>query len=483
MKKLLLFIFAAAISACVSSTSANNTLRVEANQDVKLFNILDYGAVGDSVTMNTKAIQSAIDACSAAGGGKVIVPAGKYVTGTIEFKSNVTLSLDYDSYILGSQDIKDYRTDIVQVREGTSICLLYAANQENITIEGLGEIDGRGEPKFFPKKKPGDNRPPLMSFLYCKNLTFTGVTYRRPAFWGFHLTDCENVHFNGVTIRFKNNGFNNDGLDLDGCKNVLIENCDIEAGDDAICLKSSLNANDNYIIRNTRAVSCTAAIKFGASSRGGAKNFEIYNCVFEDCPMGAIKLQLVDGGTMENINISRITLINCGNPIFIRLGRRNMNFGKDVVERHHDQIGSIKNIHIKDLKGEVTMQTREEGLKRTYTSKALARKKDDYWRHSGLTKGGPIMITGIPGHYIENVILENIDLSFAGSCTMAEVPETVKEDETKYPEQFFFGVLPAWGAYIRHAKDITFKNVKLTAREADERQMIVTDDVINFVNE
>ncbi len=249
--------------------------------------------MADGITKDDKAIQKAIDACTAAGGGTVWLPPGDYHIAPIHLKSNVKLSLDYGASLLGSQDIKDYRIDnLIPAREGNSECLIYAGNASNITLEGLGTIDGRGTPEAFPKREgPGgkDNRPRLVRFENCRNVTFSGLNFRRPAFWGLHIVDCHKVHFNGINIDFRNNGSNNDGLDIDGCEEVLIENCDINTGDDAICLKSSLNPCKNFVIRNCRASSHTAALKFGTSSSGGFINVKVTNCYFYDCPMGAIK--------------------------------------------------------------------------------------------------------------------------------------------------------------------------------------------------
>ncbi|MDX2430155.1 MAG: glycosyl hydrolase family 28-related protein, partial [Bacteroides sp.] len=158
-----------------------------------IYNILSYGAVGDSISMNTKAIQDAIDACNSNGGGTVWIPAGSYITGTIHMKSNVTLSLDYGAYLLGSQDISDYETELLPAREGNVHCLIYAENANNIAIEGLGEIDGRGTPEAFPRER-NKPRPRLIRMVNCDQLTFSGITYRRPAFWGIHLIDCMNIH-------------------------------------------------------------------------------------------------------------------------------------------------------------------------------------------------------------------------------------------------------------------------------------------------
>ncbi|MEQ8556536.1 MAG: glycoside hydrolase family 28 protein [Cyclobacteriaceae bacterium] len=482
MKRLILIVVLCGLSTGSFAHLGSSGFAI--NSPKKIFDIRDFGAVGDSSTLNTKAIQDAIDACTANGGGTVWVPAGNYVIGTIELKSNVTLSLDYGASLLGSHDRTDYPIhNLRPAREGNAECLFYAEDATNIRFEGLGVIDGRGYPEVFPKSSgPGgkDNRPRLIRFENCSNLTFSGLTYKNPAFWGIHLVDCKGVHFNGVTVQFRDNGSNNDGLDLDGCQNVLIENSDINAGDDAICLKSSLNPCRNFVIRNCIVSSNTAPVKFGTSSYGGFIDVDITNCYFYDSPMGAIKLQSVDGGRLENVNISRITMEGVGSPVFIRLGKRGRVYAESKIEEEKtkERIGTIKNIKISDIKATVEVLRHQRGVDTTGVEVPPEETTDREW-----AKAGPIMITGIPGHNIENVTLENIDISYPGGLPPEKINMEIPEDEDRYPEQFFFGVLPAWGAYIRHAEDIQFKNVNMTKRSNDKREMIVTEDVEGFVNQ
>ena len=193
--------------------------------------------------------------------------------------------------------------------------------------------------------------------------------------------------------------------------------------------------------------------------------------------MGAIKLQLVDGGRMENVEISRIAMKNVGVPIFIRLGDRGNTYNHDDSEK--PPVGTLKNIRISDVVAHVVIEDREHAARAAYKDT----KADDAPGITGRekSKSGPIMITGIPGHYVENVRLRNVKISFPGHGTSDDAGRRVPEDIDRYREQFFFGILPSWGAYIRHAKNIEFVNVQLEARTPDSRMRIHLEDVDGFV--
>ncbi|MDP4644515.1 MAG: glycoside hydrolase family 28 protein, partial [Opitutales bacterium] len=282
--------------------------------------VTDFGSVGDGVTLNTKALQSAIDACPK--GGVVYVPPGQYVTGTLWLKSNMELRIAEGAELLGSTNIDDYSRDNQGAIEAPAFdeCLIYAENAKNVSITGGGVIDGRGTKENFPigERVAYNDRPMLIRFVDCDGVTFENVTFKNAASWCTHLVDCDNVVVRKVTIDSQVNR-NNDGFDIDGCKNVLIEDCDIRTGDDSICPKSTTERLcENILVRNCRVTSHTSAFKCGTSSRGGFKNIHVYDSEFYNVGMGAIKLQIVDGGMMEDITIENIKITGSEGPLFVR---------------------------------------------------------------------------------------------------------------------------------------------------------------------
>ena len=437
----------------------------KSNNSHRVYNILDFGAVNDTSVLSTVAVQKAIDKCSEKG-GVVLFPVGKYLIGTIKLKSNVELNISEGAELLGSTLLTDYATDNQGAIEAPAFnkCLIYAENASNVKITGKGVINGRGTRVNFPVKL-GDilgERPMLIRFVNCREITFSEISLQNSASWCVHLVECEDITAKNVTIDSRVNT-NNDGFDLDGCKNVLIEKCNIRSGDDAICPKSTTTKLcENIVIKNCRVESHTSAFKTGTSSRGGFKNITISDCDFSNTRMGVIKLLIVDGGIMENITINNIVMNNVEGPIFIRLGNRGRKY--DVpTEQIYDKnvnhegtpVGSIKNIRISNIRGTVISEDK--------------------------SRCG-IMITGIPGYSVENIQLENIKISFPGGGTIEDSNRIIDEDLARYPEQYFFGTLPSWGAFIRHARNIEFKNVTMSMRTPDFREKIVLNDVEGFLN-
>lgn len=428
----------------------------------KTVDIRTFGAIGDGHTLNTAAIQRAIDACATAGGGKVRIAGGRFVTGTIRMKDKVTLHLDKGAVLLGSTNLADYATDVIGAVEAPAFnrCLIYAHAVKGIGFSGHGLIDARGSQQAFPVKvgeRLGE-RPMLMRLVDCQEVSFSSVSFKNSASWGLHLLNCDRVRFDKIRIESQGNNTNNDGIDLDGCHDVQILNSTIHSGDDAICPKSTTQRPcSNIVVRACELSSHTAGFKLGTSSRGGFIDIQVTDTYFVDCPMGAIKLLLVDGGRMENIFLSDLRMERVGGPIFVRLGNRGRTYDRPTEQVYDanqkpegSPIGIMRNIHIKNVTATVTGNMRNrQGL----------------------------MITGIPGHRIENVKLENIRIALPGGGTEEESKRSVPEDITRYPEQFFFGVLPSSCLYARHIKGLTLQNVSFVIEKHDARAPVYTEDV------
>jgi len=421
------------------------------------YNILDYGAVKSTVINSTKAIQQAIDECSKNGGGRVIVPKGQYVTGTLFLKQNVNLFLAPESEILGSVNLSDYSENVLIPVEAPAFrkVLIYAENQNHISITGSGTINGRGSKENFNHR---GERPMLVRFYKCNDILFEDVKLTSSASWNTHLLQCEDVKLRGVYFINRMQG-NNDGIDLDGCKNVFISDCFIDTDDDPICGKSTTSKPlEDMVVTNCVIRSSCSGFKLGTSSKGIYRNISVSNCIMKDTERGTIKIICVDGGLIENINISDIVMDNVEGPIFIRLGDRGKTYltpkdqdystkGVDAIDE--TPVGIIRDVSISNIRAIVTG-------------------KD--------TAQAGIMITGVPGHDVENVSISNVHVIYPGGGTKNLAGRVVPEDEKRYPEQSFFGQLPSYAAYLRHTKGISFFNCSFRFQQKEERPAFVLSD-------
>lgn len=439
------------------------------NTGASVFNIRDFGAVGDGVTMDTTAIQAAIDACTADQGGTVLVPAGTFLTGTLFLKSNVTLHLAARALILGSTSLADYATNIARcgfVNE-TSIdkCLIYAENAENVGITGRGRVDGQGG-AFKPILEDGTRgqRPMLTRLYRCRNVLFEGVTLGGAGSWCSHFRECFDVRVTGVTIHNRVNG-NNDGIDLMSTSRVRISDCTIICQDDAICFQ---NMSDDYPVEDIVITNCImstrwAAIRSGGAHRGGIRNVTVSNCVIRDTYGCGIKLQVSGNGSMENMAFSNIVMPGVSCPISLRFGNAHYN-NESRDERY--PWGTMRNILFSNIWASVLD---EATLRRSVVLP------------DSLYEGEErqcISICGIPDHPVEGITLSDIHVVCPGGGT-AEDAENLNppEHEDQYPEYFMWGVLPAYGLYARHAKTLTLDNVRFELASPDARPPIVCDDV------
>lgn len=425
-----------------------------------IFNIRDYGAAGDGVQLDTRAIQSAIDDCAKLG-GTVIFPPGSYLSGTIFLKSNVTLQLLAGATLLGSTHISDYPAMRPDYRfygdDFSQFSLIYGENLEHIALVGQGTIDGQGSAfKVTTKKKPDRylNRPYVIWLVQCKNILVENLHLKNSARWMQHYLACDDLTIRGIQVVNHCNQ-NNDMIDIDGCHNVIVSDCFGDTDDDALTLKSTSGRFcENITITNCVLSSHCNALKMGTESHGGFKNITISNCVVKPSQekntifgfakgIGGIVLAIVDGGLLDGVLIQNIRIDGPKVPIFLRLGDRGRTYREDMPR---PGVGTLRNVQISNI---------------------LATDADTFG----------CSITGLPDHPIEKISLNNIHLSFKGGGTREDGLKNVPELPDYYPESTMFGKLPAYGCYIRHAKNIRLNQIDLTFETDDHRPALVGDDV------
>jgi len=386
------------------------------------YNILDFKAVPGGKVLNTTAIQKAIDKCAANSGGTVLVPAGTFLTGMIRLKNNVELHLSPGAVLQSAITDKPY------------VSLVLIDDAVNVSVTGTGALLGDG--KKYDINYNG-LRPYLLFAKGSKRVKIENIKLSQPSMWTMRLYRCEGVVVTGIDI-YAHANFNNDGIDIDS-KDVIISGCTIDSGDDAICLKSEdpTRLCENITITNCVIASTCNFIKMGTGSVSGFKNITISNCVLKKPaesplhnwkdPNGAfasdkqdhfitdaitglsgIALEVVDGGTMDQVSISNISMTGVQTPIFIRLGSRS------------NPTGSLKNVMISNVTA-------------TSSSRMCS------------------IISGVPGFYIENITLRDMIMTSPGGGTAENAARIVPENQTGYPENRMFGwSLPAYGLYVRH---------------------------------
>lgn len=424
----------------------------------KEINILNSGAIPDSITLNTQVIQSAIDQLYIEGGGTVVIPTGKFLTGTLYLKDNVELNLEPGAILYGSTNPTDYPENELKVKPGTGKALIYANGQKNISITGKGTINGLGNSKVWRRGDNAKGRPLIIYFVDCTNVLVKDVNLINSAFWVSFYLGCNYLTINKVKV-YSYGNHNNDGIDIDS-KNVVVSNCIIESDDDALCFKSILSDRpcENIVATNCVLSSNCNAIKFGTASHGGFKNISVNNCIIKrpvednlrlwyksiegidsgNTVISGIALEMVDGGIMDQVKISDIIMDGVQTPIFIKLGDRN---------RYNNVPGKLKNIQINNI---------------------IA-------KNASLISSS---ITGYPGHNIKNVDISNIDITYKGGGTMKHYKYVVPENEKGYPENRMFGnYLPAYGFFIRHVEGLKMQNINLSLSKPDARSVIRMYDV------
>ena len=457
--------------------------------------ITAYGAKADGKTNNASFIQKAIDEASANGGGKVIIPPGNFVSGVLTMKSGVNLYIEQGACLLGSVSRMDYNNPV-------AMALLVAREQKNISITGPGVIDGQSgellrdvieqlrvgsvkdEPLWSSKRPSEGVRPMLIQFKGCDTVNISGITLKNAASWVQDYNQCNHLTIDGIKVE-STAYWNNDGIDISDCQNVRVVNCYVNAADDGICLKSEdpKSRCENVYVASCTIRSSASAFKMGTASYGGFKNITVRDLTIYDTYRSAIAIESVDGGPIENVDIQHIKATNTGNAIFIRLGHRNLNA----------LVSFIKGIYIAHVIAEIPLYKPDQGYPlEGPPDVAVPDRQKMPARRSGYPFFGhpwlpynliPSSITGIPGHPVQDVSLENIEITYAGraskeiACIPPDEITTIPEYESNYPEFSMFDELPAWGFYVRHAAGIRLKDIKIKYLENDFRPAIVFDDV------
>jgi alpha-L-fucosidase 2 len=423
----------------------------------------DFGAVADGATMNTTAIQAAIDACTAAGGGVVLFSSGDYVTGTFRLKDNVMIEVAEGARILGSTDIADY-PEIIEARRSVMrdnhlfrTSLIYAEGVSNIGIRGLGTIDFRGTTDNFASPQtvgPIVDRPFGIRVIECSNIVLRDITLLDSAAWMQSYLACDNLLFERVKVENQAN-WNNDGFDIDGCHNVIMRDCWISAEDDALCFKgASMRSTENVLVENCEIYSNTNSVKFGTDSQG-----DFRNVLIRDCKIGGpdpsfrrfknyvhtiagIAWESVDGAIIEDVLAERIEIVRADSPIFLRLADR----GRVPPGDPRPGPGALRRIVFDNIVA------------------------TDWIRY----RGSPI--AGIPGAAIEDVVVRNFTLRTEGGAVSIPSSIGIPEKIYDYPEANMFGTpLPAFAFWVRNATDVHFYNISYTLDKADVRPAIATD--------
>jgi len=454
------------------------------NPKSKIHDIRSYGAAPD--TLSTTAIQSAIDAAHAANGGTVLIPAGTYLCGTIELKSNVTLHLAPQATLLGSPRPADYHAGRAIPSGNGNMVFISAADAENITITGPGTIDGNGHAFYTGQGDntgPGQNsaqgythRPHLLIFARCKNLRIQDTFLTASAYHCLRVLDCEYVYFERIRIHNRVNK-NNDGFHFVSSRHVHIDACDVRCQDDACALFGS---NKNVTISNSTFSTRWSIFRFGG---GECENILVTNCLIYETYGCPIKLSCRANSRFENMLFSNLILRDVTGPISISLSSASRRRAPAAAAtsaagsgsagvppadegrpapRPHSAPGIIRNISFENIRGNIVAHGRQY--------------PDIPWEQAYRPGEDRTCITlnAVDGDLIENITLSNIHLTYEGGGTLAEAQREVPQIAGEY---FEIGDRPAYGLYARNVRALTLDNVRLETATPDHRPAVVLDNI------
>ena len=428
----------------------------------RVYNIADFGAVGDGTTLNTDAVQRAIDTCTKDSGGTVLVPAGDFVVGTIELKSNVTLRIAAKGRLLGSPKIEHYKAGNNVPASNGNIVMISAANAENIRIEGPGTIDGNGA-KFFTGRGdmtgPGQNsaegysqRPHLLVFYRCTNIAIRDVFLTASAYHCTRILQCNRVNLDAVRIHNRVN-LNNDGFHINSSQYVHIINCDVTCQDDACALFGS---NKYITITNCTFSTRWSVFRFGG---GEAENITISNCVIYDTYGCPIKARFGAHSRFENISFSNLVMRNVTGPISIGLDSTPRN---PTPNTSPPAKGTVRNIKFNGIRAIVVAEGKQHA--------------DLPWPQKfrpGETRQC-IVLNGVGEDYLEDISFQDVHVTYEGGGTAEEAAREVPKMAGEY---FEMGTPPAYGIYARNVRGLSLNNIRLEVESPDLRPAVVFESV------
>lgn len=432
--------------------------------DPARWNVRDFGASGDGTTLDTAAVQAALDAAHAAGGGTVIVPAGTFLVGTLDLKSHVTLHLAAQGRLLGSPDPAHYAAGRGIPPGNGNIVLLSASDAENIAIEGPGTIDGNGAAFFTGQGDmtgPGQNsaqgyfqRPHLLVFHRCQRIRLRDVFLTASAYHGVRILRCTHVQFHGVRIHNRVNK-NNDGFHFNDCRHVHVSACDVACQDDACALFGS---NAFVTVSDSTFSTRWSVFRFGG---GSPRNITITNCVISDtfgCP---IKMRFGAGNCAENILFSNLVFDRVTGPISIGFDPRRR--ARDPAETPDAAAPAyVRHLAFHGLRGTVLADGQQ------YEDMPWPQAYRPGEQHTC------IVLNGVHDGVLEDISFTDVHLTFAGGGTPAEAERAMPDLAGEY---FEIGPPPAHGLYARNVRGLTLTSVRFATATPDARPALVFDQV------
>ncbi|MFB6137654.1 MAG: glycoside hydrolase family 28 protein [Halobacteriaceae archaeon] len=422
------------------------------------FDVTEHGAAGDGETADTAAVQSAIDACAAAGGGTVVVPAGEYVCAPLFLKSDVEVHLEAGATLLGSQDVDAYPV-IPGRHEGLErdvhASLITALDRENVAVTGEGTIDCRGRPwwvlhwhyyllrkerglsreEHFPSPHEADldhPRPRAINLINCANVRLADVTIRNSPSWTVHPVYCENVTMDGLTVENPEFSPNTDGLNPDSCSNVRIANCHVDVGDDCVTIKSGYDEDGRRVgeaCENVTVTNCTmrrghGGVVIGSEMSGDVRNVTVSNCVFDGTDRGLrIKTERGRGGVVENVRATNLVMDDVVDHAFVFT----MRYGGGDAEYQPVDEGTptIRNVHYSDITvtGARTIANFDGLPERPIDDVSLSDVHADARE------------AGIDASYVTGLLLDNVVADVAGDAPALDASnvETLEVDRLRDP--------------------------------------------------